>query len=267
VSGRARDAAFAAVDLGASGGRVMVGCRRPGPGGARRGRPVRQRRSLAAGRLERQPALGRPAAVAPRHAGLRAASTASPRSPGRRRSPGWPSTRGASTTDSSTRTGACSAIPTHYRDRRTEGGRRARRRRAARGRGVPASTACSTCRSPPSNQLAAEPPGTAVGPRRAAAAAAGPVRLLAVRPRGHRTDQRLDDRAARRHHPRLVAGRCWTPPGSRRGLLAPLHAPGAVLGELRPRVAAETGLPSGVTLTAVGSHDTASAVVAVPPTA
>ncbi|MCI2237541.1 rhamnulokinase [Paenibacillus sp. TRM 82003] len=47
-------------------------------------------------------------------------------------------------------------------------------------------------------------------------------------------------------------------------LLPPVHEPGTVLGGLRSEVLAETGLPGSVRLVAVGSHDTASAVVAVP---
>ena len=47
-------------------------------------------------------------------------------------------------------------------------------------------------------------------------------------------------------------------------LFPPLRRPGERLGELRPDVLAETGLTGPVPLTAVGSHDTASAVVGVP---
>ncbi len=47
-------------------------------------------------------------------------------------------------------------------------------------------------------------------------------------------------------------------------LLPPLRAPGELLGTLRPGVAVETGLSAATPVTAVGSHDTASAVVAVP---
>jgi rhamnulokinase len=47
-------------------------------------------------------------------------------------------------------------------------------------------------------------------------------------------------------------------------LLAPLRHPGEVIGTLRPELAATTGLPAGTRITAVGSHDTASAVVGVP---
>ncbi|URM94265.1 rhamnulokinase [Actinomadura madurae] len=48
-------------------------------------------------------------------------------------------------------------------------------------------------------------------------------------------------------------------------ILPPLRDPGSVIGALRPDVAAETG-HSALPVTAVGSHDTASAVVAVPAT-
>ncbi|MFB8386711.1 rhamnulokinase family protein [Microbacterium sp. NPDC055910] len=64
-------------------------------------------------------------------------------------------------------------------------------------------------------------------------------------------DQRWDDRL------RAAAG---VP----RGILPPLIAPGEHLGALTTAVAAAVGAPEGVPVTAVGSHDTASAVVAVP---
>ena len=47
-------------------------------------------------------------------------------------------------------------------------------------------------------------------------------------------------------------------------LFAPLVDPGASLGALLPSVAAAIGAPASLGVTAVGSHDTASAVVAVP---
>ncbi|MFH9084987.1 rhamnulokinase family protein [Streptomyces sp. NPDC017673] len=50
------------------------------------------------------------------------------------------------------------------------------------------------------------------------------------------------------------------------GLFAPLRQPGDPAGALRPEVLAETGLTGPVPVTAVGSHDTASAVAAVPAT-
>lgn len=48
------------------------------------------------------------------------------------------------------------------------------------------------------------------------------------------------------------------------GLLPPLRRPGDVLGPVLPRVAEDLGLAPGTPVVAVGSHDTASAVVAVP---
>ncbi|MFI9082200.1 rhamnulokinase family protein [Streptomyces sioyaensis] len=48
------------------------------------------------------------------------------------------------------------------------------------------------------------------------------------------------------------------------GLFPPLCEPGAPRGELLPEVLDETGLTGPVPVTAVGSHDTASAVVGVP---
>jgi rhamnulokinase len=54
--------------------------------------------------------------------------------------------------------------------------------------------------------------------------------------------------------------------GLDRRLFPPLRQPGGRLGELRDDVLAETGLTGPVPVTAVGSHDTASAVVGVPAT-
>jgi rhamnulokinase len=48
------------------------------------------------------------------------------------------------------------------------------------------------------------------------------------------------------------------------GLFAPLRRPGEAAGTLLPQVLEETGLPGPVPVWAVGSHDTASAVVGVP---
>ncbi len=48
------------------------------------------------------------------------------------------------------------------------------------------------------------------------------------------------------------------------GLLPPLRHPGDSLGPLLPHIVEATGLSPSTTVTAVGSHDTASAVVAVP---
>ena len=52
--------------------------------------------------------------------------------------------------------------------------------------------------------------------------------------------------------------------GLPQGLFAPLGAPGDVIGPLCDEVRAETGASAETLLTLVGSHDTASAVVAVP---
>lgn len=47
-------------------------------------------------------------------------------------------------------------------------------------------------------------------------------------------------------------------------ILAPLVQPGSVLGPLLPSVAEETGVGAGMSVMAVGGHDTASAVAAIP---
>jgi rhamnulokinase len=47
-------------------------------------------------------------------------------------------------------------------------------------------------------------------------------------------------------------------------LFPPLVQPGETVGTLLPEVASQVGLPAGTKVVAVGSHDTASAVVAVP---
>ena len=48
------------------------------------------------------------------------------------------------------------------------------------------------------------------------------------------------------------------------GIFPPLRRPGDTIGELLPRITTETGLGTPVPVLAVGSHDTASAVAAVP---
>ena len=52
--------------------------------------------------------------------------------------------------------------------------------------------------------------------------------------------------------------------GVPRRILPPLRDPGSTIGTLLPHVAAGCGLPPSTPVVAVGSHDTASAVVAVP---
>ena len=63
--------------------------------------------------------------------------------------------------------------------------------------------------------------------------------------------------------------RTWSPQahqaaGVSESLWGPLVEPGTVIGPVRDDVAARTGLPAGTPVIAVGSHDTASAVAAVP---
>lgn len=66
-----------------------------------------------------------------------------------------------------------------------------------------------------------------------------------------------------------IRNRAWSPAlveaaGVPPSLLPDLRSPGEVLGTLLPEVARRAGLPAATPVTAVGSHDTASAVVAVP---
>ena len=66
-----------------------------------------------------------------------------------------------------------------------------------------------------------------------------------------------------------VSNRCWATPiieraGLPTGLFPPLRQAGQVIGPLRPDVSAGCGLDPSVRQVAVASHDTASAVVAVP---
>jgi rhamnulokinase len=66
-----------------------------------------------------------------------------------------------------------------------------------------------------------------------------------------------------------VRARTWADALARRvgvpaRILPPLRDPGSRIGTLLPDVAAEVGLPPDTPVVAVGSHDTASAVVAVP---
>lgn len=57
-----------------------------------------------------------------------------------------------------------------------------------------------------------------------------------------------------------LIGRVGLPPG----IFPPLRRPGDAIGHLLPAITAEAGLVSPIPVTAVGSHDTASAVVGVP---
>ncbi len=61
-----------------------------------------------------------------------------------------------------------------------------------------------------------------------------------------------------------VAGEVLRHLGLRTDIFAPAASPGDVLGPVLPDVAANAGLAPGVTVVSVASHDTASAVLAVP---
>ncbi|MFJ6569663.1 rhamnulokinase family protein [Streptomyces sp. NPDC091292] len=240
--------AFAAVDLGASSGRVIVG--RVAPGTLRlteahrfRNRPVRVAEGL------RWDVLGLYAGVVD---GLRAA--------GRVDSVGvdsWAVDYGLLDAD-----GALLGNPVHYRDARTEGV--AEQVWAT----VPAAElyAATGIQYVPFNtlyQLAA-----ARGTRQLAAA----ERLLLIPDlitywltgeegtelTNASTTQLIDPRTRDWAHG--VASRT----GVDLGLFPPLRQPGEPAGLLLPRVLAETGLDGPVAVTTVASHDTASAVAAVP---
>ncbi|AZM58542.1 MULTISPECIES: rhamnulokinase [unclassified Streptomyces] len=246
MSGAVRS--YAAVDLGASSGRVMVG--RVGPGSLELtevhrfpNRPVRVPEGL------RWDILGLYAGVLD---GLRAAGAVD--------SVGvdsWAVDYGLLDAD-----GALLGNPVHYRDGRTDGV--AQRVWAT----VPADElyAATGLQYAPFNtlyQLAAA---------RGSAQLARAERLLLIPDlltywltgeqgtelTNASTTQLIDPRTRDWAHG--VADRL----GIDLGLFAPLRRPGDPAGVLRPGVLEETGLTGPVPVTAVGSHDTASAVAAVP---
>ncbi|ROP47048.1 rhamnulokinase family protein [Streptomyces sp. PanSC9] len=247
--------AYAAVDLGASSGRVMVG--RVGPDSlelseAHRfpNRPVRLPEGLRWDIL----ALHRGVLD-----GLRAAGS---RSGGRLASvgiDGWAVDHGLLDAD-----GALLGNPVHYRDARTEGV--AEQVWAT----VPAAElyAATGLQYAPFNtlyQLVAARPTVQFA--RAVRALLVPD-LLTYWLTGEQgteltnasTTQLIDPRTRTWAHG--VAGRL----GVDLGLFPPLRQPGDPAGRLRPEVLEETGLAGPVPVTAVASHDTASAVAAVPAT-
>jgi len=65
-------------------------------------------------------------------------------------------------------------------------------------------------------------------------------------------------------HSRTWADKLLQAIGLPTDLLGKISPPGSQVGTLRPELAAETGLPKDLTVVAPGSHDTASAVAAVP---
>ena len=98
---------YAAIDLGASSGRVVIGRLADGVVALEELPPVPEPARAAAGRAALEPA-------APVHGGGRARCAGG-------RSPASASTRGASTTRCSTRSNRVLGLPFHYRDSRTEG--------------------------------------------------------------------------------------------------------------------------------------------------
>ncbi|MFJ8079230.1 rhamnulokinase family protein [Streptomyces sp. NPDC096205] len=240
--------AYAAVDLGASSGRVMVG--RVGLDSlelaeAHRfaNRPVRVPEGL------RWDILGLYAGVLD---GLRAA--------GQVDSVGidsWAVDYGLLDAD-----GALLGNPVHYRDARTEGV--AEKVWAT----VPADElyAATGIQYAPFNtlyQLAAAAPSAQLAQARRLLLVPDLIAYWLTGEQGTEltnasTTQLIDPRT--RDWARDVAERL----GVDLGLFAPLRQPGDAAGELLPRVLEETGLTGPVPVTAVGSHDTASAVAAVP---
>lgn len=249
----ARTGAFAAVDLGASSGRVMVG--RVGPGTlalaeAHRfpNRPVRLPEGL------RWDVLGLYAGVLD---GLRAAGATAG---GRIASVGidsWAVDYGLLDAD-----GALLGHPVHYRDGRTEGvaekvwaSMPAAELYAATGlQYAPFNTLYQLVAAQGSAQLASARRLLLIpdlisywltGEQGTELTNASTTQLI---------DPRTGDWAS------TVAERL----GVDLGLLPPLRRPGDPAGQLLPEVLEETGLTGPVPVTAVGSHDTASAVAAVP---
>ncbi len=245
--------ALAAVDLGASSGRVMLG--RVGPDTLELTEVNRFRNGAV--RLPDglywdvlglyQDILDRPA-----------------RRPCGRptRWPGSRSTPGPSTTACSTRTARCAATRTHYRDPRTEA---VDRRRCTQQVDPARLYAVNGLQFLPFNtlyQLAAEPD---LQHARRCAADPGPARLLAHRPA--RPPRRPTPPPPACSTPAPAAGRrSWSRRSACRPGCCPTSSPpGEVLAPLSPRRARRArGRTSELLVTTVGSHDTASAVVGVP---
>ncbi|MEV6419299.1 rhamnulokinase family protein [Streptomyces sp. NPDC051662] len=247
---------FAAVDLGASSGRVMVG-RVSGRGaGTLRleevhrfpNRPVRTAGtlhwdilSLYGGVLD----------------GLRAAGAAAGRAPASVGIDTWAVDYGL--LDAS---GALLGNPVHYRDTRTEG-------EAAKVGAVLSPSAlygATGLQYLPFNtlfQLTAARGSAALGAARRLLLIPDLIAYWLTGEAGTEltnasTTQLIDPRT--REWSRSVADAL----GIDLTLFAPLRGPGDPAGQLLPDVLAETGLTGPVPVTAVGSHDTASAVAAVP---
>lgn len=244
---------FAAVDLGASSGRVMLG--RAGPGGLSLAEvhrfpnePVRLRSTLHWDIL----ALYRGVLT-----GLRAAGRAAGGGLAGVGIDAWAVDYGLLDA-----TGALLGNPVHYRDARTEG----------------AAEAVAAALPPAELYQATGLQHLPFNTIYQLAAARGTPQLAAARRllmipdlisywltgvagtelTNASTTQLVDPRT--RYWARGVAGLL----GVDLGLFAPLRQPGDPAGELLPEVLAEAGIAGPVPVTAVGSHDTASAVVGVP---
>ena len=178
------------------------------------------------------------------------------------------STRGPSTTACSTPTARLLGNPYHYRDSRTDGvAGKVHATVPAAERSTPR-PGCSTCRSTPLYQLAAGrgTPRSWPPPARCCSSPTCSAYWLTgaagAEPTNASTTGLLDVR-----DPRLVHGPRRARSASPLGLLPPLARPGR-----RARAAAarrpgrRPGCPDAGAVTAVGSHDTASAVVGVPAT-
>ncbi|WP_329060560.1 rhamnulokinase [Streptomyces sp. NBC_01429] len=247
---------FAAVDLGASSGRVMVGHVSDRGAGTLRldevhrfpNRPVRTGAtlhwdilSLYAGVLD----------------GLRAAGAATGRAPASVGIDTWAVDYGL--LDAS---GALLGNPVHYRDTRTEG----QAEKVGALLGPAALYAATGLQYLPFNTVYQLTAAKGTAALDAASRLLLIPDLIAYWLTGEAgteltnasTTQLIDPRT--RDWSPVVAGALGIDPG----LFAPLRGPGDPAGELLPEVLAETRLSGPVPVTAVGSHDTASAVAAVP---
>ena len=179
------------------------------------------------------------------------------------------STRGPSTTRCS-EAAACSASPFHYRDERTAAGVDGDARASCRPPSSTPRTACSTCRSTRVYQLAAEHGAPARLDRAPTRLLLIPdlIDLLAHRRARRRAHQRLDDGPARRRTPASGTTSCIARLGLPRGHLPRSSSTPGTRRRARccPTVAARARRQRRRSRDAVGSHDTASAVVAVPAT-
>ncbi|MDJ1136303.1 rhamnulokinase [Streptomyces iconiensis] len=255
-SGTPAGGAFAAVDLGASSGRVILGRTTDGVLTLEEVHRFENRPVHVAGTLHWD-ILGLYRGVLD---GLRAAGAAAGTEPGALASVGidsWGVDYGLLDAD-----GALLGNPVHYRDDRTLGMAEeiekalpARELYALTGlQRLPINTLYQLAAARGSSQLAAARRILLVPDLISywLTGRAGTEITIAS------TTQLLDPRTRTWSAP--VAGAVGLDPA----LFAPLRSPGEAAGELLPGVLEETGLAGPVPVTAVGAHDTASAVVGVP---